>query len=65
MGRRSDGPKQPNAERTVKNILLKRGFLSLIVTQFFGAANDNILKGVLIFMVIKDGVWEGQLGVGG
>lgn len=44
--------------------LLNRGFLSLITTQFFGAANDNILKGVLIYMVI-DGAWAGQLGSGG
>ena len=44
--------------------LLNRGFLSLIMTQFFGAANDNILKGVLIYMVI-DGAWAGQLGSGG
>jgi acyl-[acyl-carrier-protein]-phospholipid O-acyltransferase/long-chain-fatty-acid--[acyl-carrier-protein] ligase len=44
--------------------LLGRGFLSLITTQFFGAANDNILKGVLIYMVI-DGAWAGQLGSGG
>ena len=44
--------------------LLGRGFLSLIITQFFGAANDNILKGVLIYMVI-DGAWAGRLGPGG
>lgn len=44
--------------------IVKRGFISLIVTQFFGAANDNMLKGVLIFMVI-DGVWSGRLGAGG
>lgn len=42
----------------------ERGFWSLIVTQFFGAANDNILKGVLIYMVI-DGAWAGDLGSGG
>ena len=45
--------------------LLQRGFLSLIVTQFFGAMNDNILKVVLTFMVIGGGVWQGQLGDGG
>ncbi len=44
--------------------LVKRGFLSLLGTQFLGAANDNILKGVLTFMVI-DGAWSGQLGAGG
>jgi acyl-[acyl-carrier-protein]-phospholipid O-acyltransferase/long-chain-fatty-acid--[acyl-carrier-protein] ligase len=36
----------------------------LVVTQFFGAANDNILKGILVYMVI-DGAWAGQLGSGG
>ena len=41
-----------------------RGFLSLIVTQFLGAVNDNILKGVLIYMVIE-GSWTGKLGSGG
>ncbi len=48
----------------MKSRLLSRGFVSLIVTQFFGAANDNILKGVLIYMVI-DGAWAGRLGSGG
>ena len=41
-----------------------RGFGALVVTQFFGATNDNILKGVLIYMVIH-GSWSGQLGSGG
>ncbi len=44
--------------------LLKRGFLSLIATQFFGAMNDNVFKGILTFMVI-DGAWAGTLGAGG
>tara|TARA_R110002049_G_scaffold2750_9_gene22361 strand:+ start:29635 stop:30933 length:1299 start_codon:yes stop_codon:yes gene_type:complete len=48
----------------VKSNLLKRGFLSLVASQFFGAMNDNILKGVLTFMVIS-GVWAGSLGEGG
>ncbi len=48
----------------MRSNLAKRGFISLIVTQFFGAANDNILKGVLTFMVI-DGIWTGRLGAGG
>ncbi|MGI9014623.1 MAG: MFS transporter [Phycisphaerales bacterium] len=45
--------------------LFNRGFLSLIVTQFFGAANDNLLKYTLTVMVITGGVWAGQLGDGG
>ncbi|MCH7573060.1 MAG: MFS transporter, partial [Planctomycetes bacterium] len=48
----------------MKSNLFKRGFLSLIFTQFFGAANDNILKMVLTYMVI-DGAWAGKLGSGG
>ena len=48
----------------MKSNLLKRGFLSLVATQFFGAMNDNVLKVVLMFMVI-DGAWTGQLGAGG
>lgn len=39
------------------------GFWSLIWTQFFGAANDNILKVVLIFTILY-GTWEGILGEG-
>lgn len=45
--------------------LLGRGYVSLIHTQFFGAANDNILKQCLIFMIATGGVWAGQLGAGG
>lgn len=44
--------------------LFNRGFIALIVTQFFGAANDNILKGVLTFAVVS-GIWSGMLGKGG
>lgn len=56
----------PRAAETslLKSNIFKRGFLALIITQFFGAANDNILKGVLTFMVI-DGAWKGRLGAGG
>lgn len=53
----------PKRDPVVSN-LFKRGFLSLIATQFFGAMNDNVLKGVLTFMVI-DGAWDGKLGEGG
>ncbi|MEM8667684.1 MAG: MFS transporter [Planctomycetota bacterium] len=48
----------------MKSKIFKRGFMSLVVTQFFGAMNDNVLKGVLTFMVIN-GVWQGSLGAGG
>lgn len=48
----------------MKSNLFKRGFFSLVATQFFGAMNDNVLKGVLTFMVIN-GVWSKALGPGG
>ncbi|TWT53191.1 Lysophospholipid transporter LplT [Rubripirellula amarantea] len=38
--------------------------MSLVASQFFGAMNDNVLKGILTFMVI-DGAWAGHLGSGG
>lgn len=44
--------------------LFNAGFIGLMITQFFGAMNDNILKVVLTFMVI-DGAWKGELGDGG
>lgn len=40
------------------------GFFSLNVTQFCGAANDNILKQLVVFGVAAGGIWADQLGVG-
>ena len=42
-----------------------RGFICLNVTQFLGAANDNILKQLLVFGLAMGGIWEGILGPGG
>ncbi len=42
-----------------------RGFICLNVTQFLGAANDNILKQLLVFGLAMGGLWEGVLGPGG
>ena len=41
------------------------GFLSLVFTQFFGVANDNLLKQVLTFGLAAAGIWKGTLGEGG
>ncbi|UCD75439.1 MAG: MFS transporter [Phycisphaerales bacterium] len=49
----------------MKSNLVKRGFLSLLVTQFFGAANDNVLKQVLSYGVAMAGIWAAALGRGG
>lgn len=54
----------PNPAATGKT-LFNRSFISLLFTQFFGALNDNLLKGVLSFAVASGGVWAGQLGKGG
>lgn len=40
------------------------GFFALNVTQFCGAANDNILKQVVVFGVAAGGIWADQLGSG-
>lgn len=45
--------------------LFSRGFTALTLTQFFGAVNDNLLKGVLSFAVASGGIWAGELGKGG
>ncbi|MEM1083035.1 MAG: MFS transporter [Verrucomicrobiota bacterium] len=45
--------------------LFNKGFLSLTFAQFFGAVNDNLLKGVLSFAVAAGGIWAGKLGPGG
>jgi len=60
MGGRGDRPKSRRNGRR----LLGQGFSSLLTTQFLGAANDNILKQVLIFMV-TEGLWRDALGKGG
>jgi MFS family permease len=42
----------------------RRGLSALLVAQFMGAANDNILKTLLGFAVVR-GMWAGKLGEGG
>jgi len=42
----------------------ERGLTALLVAQFMGAANDNVLKTLLGFAVVR-GMWEGKLGEGG
>ncbi len=44
--------------------LLTRGFVSLLSISFFGAANDNILKQILMLMVVAGGLWANRLGPG-
>lgn len=50
---------------SAKDNLLQRGFASLVVTQFLGAANDNVLKQTMIFMIMANGLWANRLGKGG
>ncbi len=45
--------------------LWNHGFVSLLLTQFFEAASDNIIKGVITFAVAVGGPWESVFGEGG
>jgi acyl-[acyl-carrier-protein]-phospholipid O-acyltransferase/long-chain-fatty-acid--[acyl-carrier-protein] ligase len=53
--------RDPPAPRGMWN----RGFLSLLATQFFEAASDNIVKGVIAFGVAVGAPWEAVFGKGG
>lgn len=48
----------------VNHLTSRRGFLFLNLTQSCTAANDNILKQVIIFGVASGGIWANQLGAG-
>ncbi len=50
--------------QTCKLVQSHRGLTALLIAQFMGAANDNILKTLLGFAVVR-GMWEGKLGEGG
>ena len=45
--------------------LANKGFLALSVTQFFGAANDYLLKTMIVSAVAAGGIWETWAGGGG
>ncbi len=45
--------------------LWNRGFVSLVATQFFEAASDNVIKGTLSFAVALGAPWEQVFGEGG
>ncbi len=51
----------PNGRAPLWNL----GFLSLLATQFFEAASDNIIKGVITFAVAVGGPWQDSFGEGG
>jgi len=53
------------AQDAEKRGLWNRGFVSLLLTQFFEAASDNIIKGVLTFAVAVGAPWESVFGKGG
>ena len=58
-------PKSPSADAVGEDEpLYNQGYLSLLSTQFWGAANDNILKQSLTFMVAT-GIWSGRFGMNG
>ena len=53
------------SEEKSQRPLANKGFVSLVITQFFGVINDNLLKQVLSFGLAAAGIWSGVLGEGG
>ena len=53
------------AQDAEKRGLWNHGFVALLPTQFFEAASDNIIKGVLTFAVAVGAPWETVFGKGG
>lgn len=45
--------------------LWNRGFIALLLTQFFEAASDNIIKDTIVFAAAVGGPWEPVFGEGG
>jgi MFS family permease len=49
-----DGTESQPAPKRIWN----RGFSSLMLIQFAGAMNDNILRGTISYAVARDGIWS-------
>jgi acyl-[acyl-carrier-protein]-phospholipid O-acyltransferase/long-chain-fatty-acid--[acyl-carrier-protein] ligase len=58
------GPARANEASDARG-MWNRGFLSLLATQFFEAASDNIIKTTIGFAVAVGGPWEAVFGKGG
>ncbi len=56
------GPARLACWTTDHDLPFEPAFISLLITQFLGAANDNILKQVLTFMVATGGLWGHPFG---
>ena len=39
-----------------------RGYTGLMISQFAGAVNDNLLKGALLVLVVSPNLWADMLG---
>jgi len=44
--------------------IFTKGYSALLVAQFFGACNDNVLKQLIALQVVG-GIWRDQMGAGG
>lgn len=53
------------SEEEARRPLFNRGFISLSITQFFGASNDYLLKTLLTFALAASGIWRSKMGEGG
>lgn len=55
---------EPTVASARKGKLFTPGFVSLLGVSFLGAANDNLLKQILMLMVVSGGLWANALGSG-
>ena len=55
----SDGPSSSVREA---GGIWTRGYTGLMISQFAGAVNDNLLKGALLVLVVAPNLWADVLG---
>ncbi|MCP3858219.1 MAG: hypothetical protein GY704_01065, partial [Phycisphaeraceae bacterium] len=59
-------PEQPEGvQSAAARGLWNRNFTGLVITQFAGATNDNVLKTVLLLQFARGQKWFDTLGEGG
>jgi len=56
---------KPSPLATEPTRLWTRGYTGLMISQFAGATNDNLLKGALLILVVAPNLWADALGPAG
>ena len=60
-----DSNNTPDPHYPQQSLLRNRGFHGLNLIQFCGAANDNVLKQVIVYGMAAGGLWSSYFGDGG